>query len=139
MEHYQSWRDLEKLGINYLTGESCGLSMRLLCDVNEIGRKTIETFLRCKLIDGSNWNTRVNGEPAVASVMLTRSVFKDLAAFAYLEQTGKPVRLTDNEVMGLTGNEDEDYIRQVEQVYDGRWIGMTNHPGTGIDNAHGHR
>lgn len=137
MEHYDNWHDLEKLGINMLTGEACGLSMRLLCDVNQIGRETVDAFFRCCLGDDSNWNSMVNGQPAVASVMLTRSIFTDLAAFAHIFQTGRGVRICDNgEVLGLTGEEDADYLARVERCYPGRWVGKTSHPGTGIDNSH---
>jgi hypothetical protein len=141
MQQYDSWTDLERRGIGYLTGEACGLSMRLLCDVNERGRKTVETFLRCKLVDDSNWNTTVDGEPAVASVMLPCSIFVELAAFAHVEQTGFPVRIIsqngrDEEAIGMEEGDDQAMYNRVETVYPGRWVSKSTHPGTGIDNRH---
>ena len=141
MRHYDSWNDLEQLGINYLTGEACGLMMRVLCDVNETGRKTVEAFFRCKLGDNSNWNGQVDGEPAVASVMLPRSIFAELAAFAHVEQTGCPARIEirNGEARGVIGMEphnDAKRFEDVEVYYPGRWVGKSNHPGTGIDNQH---
>lgn len=137
MKHFDSWRDLETLGINYLTSEPCGLAMRLLCDVNQKGKETIETFFRCQLVEGSNWNSKVNGEPAVASVMLPRGIFNELAAFAWIHQTNNPVRMPDKRgVIGMEADDTADYFKRVEKCYSGRWINKSNHPGTGIDNQH---
>jgi len=135
MKSIREWRDLEQLGINYLTAESCGLSMRLLCDVNQKGKETVEAFLRCSLTS-ENWNSKVNGEPAVASVMLTRGVLDELAAFAWIYQTGNPARLSDRGVICMEHTDSVTDFERVERCYPGRWIGESNHPGNGIDNTH---
>lgn len=131
MEHFDCWNDLEKLGIHYLTGEACGLNLRALCDLTETGKATVEAFFRCQL-PNDGWN---NGK---ASVMLPRSIFSDLAAFAHVHQTGNPVFVAkDGEVFGMEGDDPADYFRKVEKYHGpGRWVGKSNHPGTGVDNQH---
>ena len=140
MEHYDSWNDAEKLGINYLTGEACGLALRLLCDVNQKGKDSVESFLRTQLVEGSNWNSSVNGEPAVASFMAPRDgFFSSLAAFCHVHQTGCAAAIRDSgEVIGMTSETSgEDYQRARRTWTDARWIvPNTFHPGNGIDNTH---
>jgi hypothetical protein len=79
---------MPKFGINVLTGEACGLGMRLLCDLTEKGKLLIEEFFGgCLTLQaGSNWNSNVGDEPAVASVMLPHSIWLELAAFALLKE-----------------------------------------------------
>lgn len=72
--------DFPKIGINLLTGEACAFSMRVLCDVNDEGADLIKSFFGVAQLE-QNWNSQVNGRPAVGSVMLTRSVFRDLLMF----------------------------------------------------------
>jgi hypothetical protein len=40
----RSWSDFEKYGINALTSESCGLGMRILCDVDRKGWNILDEF-----------------------------------------------------------------------------------------------
>ena len=85
-EAVYSWEDMKKFGIQILTGEACGIGMRILCDLNEDGKKVMEDFLGGRVAfdkDGS-WNNTVNGKPAVASVMLTVDLLTELAAFCLL-------------------------------------------------------
>jgi hypothetical protein len=60
--------------------------MRLLCDVNEEGKKILERFFggTITITEGSNWNSGTKYGGSVGSVMLTRSIFADLAAFVLL-------------------------------------------------------
>lgn len=44
MKSIYSWQDFRKYGIDILTGESCGLGMRLLADVNADGWKLLDEF-----------------------------------------------------------------------------------------------
>ena len=79
--------DLQEFGIQTLTGEACGIGMRILCDVNEDGKNLIEEFLggTVKLADDSNWNRDVCGKPAVASIMLPYAWHAELGAFCLLK------------------------------------------------------
>ena len=42
MKSIRSWDDLSAHGIVPLTGEACGLSYRILCDVTGRGKKIME-------------------------------------------------------------------------------------------------
>lgn len=78
--------ELEPFGVKPLTGEACVFGMRLLCDLNEAGLDLIQRFFggNVDVKYASNWNTTVNLENAVGSVLLTYTVLADLAAFALL-------------------------------------------------------
>lgn len=97
-------RGLEQFGVNLLTGEACAYGMRLLCDMNERGAELVRTFLGLSraVTFESNWNSQVNGEPAIASVMLTRDTLWELARFA-LFQAGADyaIRYNDGTLLGL--------------------------------------
>ena len=45
MKSIRCWDDLSTHGIIPLTGEACGLSYRILCDVTARGKKTLEKAL----------------------------------------------------------------------------------------------
>ncbi len=81
--NFNSWSDFKEYGINFLTGEACGYSMRLLCDLSRPGEELIATFLGLPSATtfNPNWNSMVGDAPAVASIMLPHGLFKDLARF----------------------------------------------------------
>jgi|OpeIllAssembly_1097287.scaffolds.fasta_scaffold01305_2 hypothetical protein len=86
MKNLYSWDSLREYGINPLTGESCAYGMRLLCDLTERGAGIIAGYFGLayrpvnELFRG-NWNSNVNGVPAVASVMLPRTMITDLLLY----------------------------------------------------------
>ena len=75
MKTLRSIEDLEAYGLNYLTGEACALSQRLLFDMNDNGADLMcEYFgLQFKSAFAQAWNSQVNGKLATASIMLPRS------------------------------------------------------------------
>lgn len=81
------WGDLERYGIFLLTGESCGIGMRVLCDLSREGVENLELFFggNLKITEGSNWNGSNN---AVASILLPRGILNELAAFLLLKASG---------------------------------------------------
>jgi hypothetical protein len=81
--HIHSWSDMQQLGLNVLTGEACKFAQRLLCDVNEDGAALMLDYLGVAML-GKNWNSTVNGKPAVGSVMLHRESLLQVAEFAIL-------------------------------------------------------
>ena len=95
MKHL-TFSNLSDIGINPLTGEACAYSQRTLCDLNEDGCVLLADWLGLKYdssklhSDASafaeNWNTTVGHKPAVASVMLDRTVFPALMRFALLRK-----------------------------------------------------
>jgi len=149
MRRINSWEDLSQFGIVPLTGEACGLAMRLLCDVTEEGKKLIERFLggTVEVKRGSNWNGGRDEHSHVGSVMLPRSIFGDLAAFCLLT-TGKEgvVTMGDGTVRELDSEHYERYQKldadraAVEgsafpQMLQRIWRRSTD-PGTGDRNTH---
>jgi len=75
------WQDLAQFGIQPLTGESCALGMRSLCDVTEKGKELLTAFFggNISFKEGTNWNSG-----AKYSVMLPYSILQDLSVFAVL-------------------------------------------------------
>lgn len=109
-----NWSGLQQFGINALTGEACKYRMRLLCDMNEDGIELIRDFLGMQIVlnpkaqFADNWNSAVNGKPALVSIMLPRGIFDDLCKFA-LMRAGMVwvVRTPSGDWMGYT---DEDVV-----------------------------
>lgn len=88
---FRDFNDLRSVGIEPLTGEADGLSMRLLCDVSEKGRKLICKWLGIdeatnKL--GESWNHRSSIGEHQASIMIARDMLPSLSVFAALESPG---------------------------------------------------
>lgn len=81
--NFNSWADFKPYGINFLTGESCAYSMRLLCDLSATGAETIRQFLGLPVGSAlaENWNSRVGEAEAVASIHLPKGMFAELARF----------------------------------------------------------
>jgi hypothetical protein len=75
MKCFRCGDDLKDVGIDLLTGEACGLAMRVLCNLNEEGVKLWETFTRSTCDTKNAWN---DGH---ASVMIPHSMFRDLWIF----------------------------------------------------------
>ncbi len=94
-------KDLVPFGIIPLTGEACGLGMRVLCDFDARGRRIISRWLGwpdfqndIQLKDdwfegASEWNTHTNGHAHVGSIMLAHDACQSLAIFAFLSSGHK--------------------------------------------------
>lgn len=75
---------LSETGIEYLTGESCAYSMRILCDITPDAESILSEFLGGNIeFNQPAWNG-YNG--ALHSIMLTRSMLFDLALFVALHK-----------------------------------------------------
>lgn len=113
MKTIRYWDDLRDEGIVALTGEACGLSYRLLCDVTARGKRTLEKALGvAQLVLHENWNHGSADDPHVGSVLLAPDLLPFLGVFALLEAGCREVWLTKNR--GVIGIEAED---QPERVY----------------------
>jgi hypothetical protein len=119
MKTIHCWDDLRPYGVVVLTGEACGLSYRILCDVTAAGKKVIEKALDVAGLDlRENWNTGPEEDPHVGSIMLAPELMVPVGAFALLENGCSEVWLTKGQ--SLVGLESEDTSRVVEnfrQVY----------------------
>ncbi len=89
---FRDWNDFRAAGLEPLTGEADGLSMRLLIDLSERGRKLVCKWLGVPEAGGNkladNWNHRSSIGEHVASVMLSSDVLPSLSVFAALESPG---------------------------------------------------
>ena len=64
MHRINCWDDMHQFGIELLTGEACGLSYRLLCDVTQRGKLTIQKALGVENLGlPDNWNRGDPREP----------------------------------------------------------------------------
>ena len=113
MKSIRCWDDLSKHGIIPLTGEACGLSYRILCDVTATGKKTLEKALSvAQLTLHENWNHGTADDPHVGSVMLPPDLLSFIGVFALLEDGCREVWLTKGQT--VIGMEVEDSPDQVE-------------------------
>lgn len=75
MKSFDKGSQLEEFGITCLTGEACGVGLRVLCDVTEEGRDLLREFFRMSVV-AESWNG------GVGSVMLPYSCLEDLWLYA---------------------------------------------------------
>ena len=117
MRTITTFSDLEKFGIVPLTGESCGISRRMLCDVTEQGRQLVtRTFgLPNNTKLSEPWNSSSSSGEHVGSIMLSRNQITDLGVFALLPDYSH-VLVTDT---GMVYGTDMEF-RQIEN--DDVWI-----------------
>ena len=110
MKTITCFNDLAAYGIDPLTGESCGLSYRLLCDATERGRRTLaKAFGIPHLVLAENWNRGSPEDPHVGSIMLAFEMLIPLAVFALLESGCTEVWLVkDGGVIGIEPDDSPD-------------------------------
>lgn len=107
MKTIRCWDDLCRFGIVPLTGEACGLSYRLLCDVTEHGKKILEKALGLPdLRLAQNWNPGPADDPHVGSIMFAPELLGFLGVFALLENGCEEVLQVNG--CGLMGFEQDD-------------------------------
>jgi hypothetical protein len=164
IETYSAPRDLEAVGIRVLTGEACGLAMRILCDLDDSGLALWQEFTRTTPMTDS-WNS------GPGSIMIPSSLFQDLWIFAMVRKAmqsstpswvflggycfGKdwtethyesidvthrhPVKTWTPDAWAVFGEEDVANVRgHVERgsFYVARSFTASKQPGTGLDNTH---
>ena len=74
--YIHNWQELDRYGINALTGESCAYSMRMLCDLNERGVKTMGAYFGIPVYDYALWDVH-SSHPGYDSL----SKYRDYAAY----------------------------------------------------------
>jgi hypothetical protein len=80
------WDDLSQFGIVALTGEACGLSYRILCDVTAQGKRILEkAFGLPEFRLAESWNRGDADDPHVGSILLAPEVLDFVGVFALLE------------------------------------------------------
>lgn len=109
MRTMRSWNDLGHYGIGFLTGEACAVGKRLLCDVNDQGRRLLcQVFgLPVNTTFAENWNSQVNGDPAIGSIFLAPQMLTFIAAMILLQTGCKCAVVVENgQVIGIDPDDD---------------------------------
>ena len=119
MHKINCWDDLRPFGIDLLTGEACGLSYRLLCDVTQKGKQTIQKALGVADLGlPDNWNRGDPHDPHVGSIMLVPELFIPLAIFALLEHGCREVwRTKSGGLIGIESTDAPERVEAVQRVY----------------------
>jgi hypothetical protein len=116
MKTIANWSALEPYGIVPLTGEACSLMYRILCDLTQSGKRTVERCLSVA-IQSENWNSGSNDDPHVACIMLTQEMIVPLAVFALLESGCREVWVTDQAAIGIEADDTDEQVELVKRHY----------------------
>jgi hypothetical protein len=143
IKSYRGTDDLEEFGINPLTGEACGLSMRILCDLTQKGVNLWQEFTR-STPTAEPWNRH-----GVKSVMIPTCMFEDLWIFAQVRENkaiavlkgGYPFGKKNWQptAMAIFSYTELSNIESciVQKLFKAtRWYKKSTAPGTGLDNQH---
>jgi len=119
MKTITCWDDLSRHGIVPLTGEACGLMLRILCDVTAHGKKILEKALDvADLRLHENWNQGTDGNPHVGSIMLSREFLPFLGVFALLEAGCPEVWLTkSNALVGIERADEQEEVERFKRFH----------------------
>ena len=117
MKTIQSWNDLSVHGVIPLTGEACGLSYRLLCDLTAAGAKIVaKMFGVPELKFAEPWNSGSSDVPHVGSIMLSPEMLTPLAVFVLLEGQCQEVWLIrSGGALGFEATDSADEIGRIKQ------------------------
>jgi hypothetical protein len=128
-------RHLSAFGIVPLTGEACGLSYRLLCDVTVQGKKTLEKALDvAQLHLHENWNSGDQSDPHIGSILLPPDGLVFLAVFALLENGCREVWLTKSGcVIGVEADDTPDQVESLKRCQGDNFIRRFGYFGTARD------
>lgn len=96
--------DLAPFGIEPLTGEPCGLMLRVLFDITDKGQKIIEKCLGLKIVPAEPWTGR--NEEHIGSIMLARDMMIPIGIFALLESGCTEVLQTGQCLYGIEADDE---------------------------------
>lgn len=119
MKSITCWDHLAPFGIVPLTGEACGLSYRLLCDVTASGKRILEKALGVvELRLQENWNSGSAENPHVGSIMLAPDLLLFVGVFALLEHGCPEVWVLEGRrLVALEADESPDRVAAFQQLY----------------------
>lgn len=113
-------RGFEKYGIKILTGEACAYSQRLLCDVNDDGKKLLDDYFSVTINFPSNWNSKVNDMPATGSIMLpSRGDFWHYLGMFVMWHVEKVDIVIDERDVLIGLKEGDEYYEEYLKLYGG--------------------
>ena len=135
MKKIKCWDDLSAFGIVPLTGEACGLSYRILCDVTARGKKTLEKALSIAQLGlRENWNRGNPDAPHVGSVMLAPELLAFVGVFALLESGCREVWLTKGRsVIGIEPADEADRVESFKRFHADDLVRRFGYSGTAGD------
>lgn len=139
MKTIACFNDLMPFGIDPLTGEACGLSYRILCDVTEHGRAVFAKALGIpKLALPEPWNRGTATDPHIGSVMLPFEMLVPLAVFALLEGGCTEVWLVrEGGVVGIEPGDSPEILEANRRLVGDRLVRTLGYRGTAGDrNVH---
>lgn len=156
MKIIKTFSDLEPYGIKPLTGEACRVGRRVLCDLDDRGRKIVADMLG--VIDRSfnkytMWHPAWNGGESSASFMMPYGMFNDLAVWCLLDAGCNDVRIVEAGSAqgviwdgGIYGIEDAEEAAEFDIIFDGEFskaigrtfarVSLKDHPGRGTRCEH---
>ena len=117
MKTITRWDDLGPFGVEALTGEACGLSYRVLCDVTGNGKRIIEKALGIPNLSlPENWNRGDPADPHIGCVMAAPELLVPLGVFALLENGCCEVwRTKSGSLLGLESAEDFERVEALQR------------------------
>lgn len=124
---------LKERGVIPLTGEACGIGLRVLCDLTEGGRDLLDKAFGGMVPTQGPWNE------GVASVLLFKSMLLDLVAFGLLEEGYNSVLVHDPTaaIVALDDRADcEAFIKRGDSLAEYRILTKTGTAGGGLVNRH---
>ena len=135
MKTIRCWDDLSSHGIIPLTGEACGLSYRILCDVTARGKKTLEKALSIAQLGlQENWNHGADDDPHVGSIMLAPDLLPFIGVFALLEAGCREVWLTKGRtVVGIEAEDSPDCVESFKRIHANDLVRRFGYAGTAGD------
>jgi hypothetical protein len=101
---------LREYGINMLTGEACGISMRLLCDLTEEGYDLIVDFF------GGATPTHSAMNRGKACIMLSRDTLRDIVIFGALRNGANNVVAFEYDRYSNARNVYKSFVGTIDQL-----------------------
>ena len=113
------WNNLQQFGINYLTAEADGLSLRALCDVNADGLFLLNMYWQVELKLPAPMSREVFNQPSVGCILLPHHGFiVPFGIFALLHEYDLVVApFTYEWATGLTFEEYEERFPRDKEGY----------------------
>ena len=128
------WGYLKEAGINRLTSEACGVSMRALCDVNAVGEVFLNEVFGGIQLQRDGWNKQ-SGK----SIMLFNTMLKSLVIFHLLYEGYQIVIDIDGHESVTAYLNAEDYDAEYNKLltsYSGKFRTYHNSGTAGLRNRH---
>jgi len=125
-KYYSQWDNrelLDSFGVNYLTGEACGLSMRGLYDLTPAGAELLAEFLGGCVPQSEAWNGR---DGAKVSALLTHATVEDLISYGLCKRHPLVLRINSTYTNGwacFKSMADFEAWREADagKVHEGKW------------------